>query len=86
MNKTINRLKELEFMLQDPNHDADAMVSRITDLLAILPKLLVVVEAGRGLRRAFRDNAYGDPVQITVLGRPAVRAWDDAIDALEEEV
>ena len=86
MNESINKLKELAALLQDPNCDVNVVTLGIADLLDTLPKLLAVVEAGRGLRRAFRDNIHGDPIQITILGRPAAKAWDNAMDALEEEV
>jgi hypothetical protein len=73
MNESINKLKELVSMLQDPNCDVSVVTSRIADLLDTLPKLLVVVEAAKRLEEN-PESGY--------------RLWDlrQALVALEEEV
>ncbi len=47
MSESINKLKELALLLQDPNCDVNVVTLRIADLLDTLPKLLAVVETAR---------------------------------------
>jgi hypothetical protein len=73
MTESINKLKELASMLQDPNCDVSVVTSRIADLLDTLPKLLAVVEAAKQLGEN-RDCGYA--------------LWEllEALAALEEEI
>jgi hypothetical protein len=79
MSESINKLKELVSLLQDPNCDVNVVTLGIADLLDTLPKLLAVVEAADRLITAVE---FGD--DTTQVSRK--EELEDALAALEEEV